>query len=341
MTGTNTGQISRNGGGYNRHSPQGQEGQTMYRTNKTNKTTFADCIKQYNTDPADEQALTDIATAVAYAVLKKVINATSNPTLQTVRKELTRDIEDLELLSYANDGATRLTFSADGDIETETIDPSLVSAAAKLAGLPLGDGLDLVHEAIVAILDETAKQAEREPGQPTDLERVYTVRRLRRKVYIKVEDSAGAWETVKTTPIQEIYRAVRRSIKYSRAMQTDPRNGYTYLADLATDTESGAVETVYRRLPKYADLGGRVCDFNGAETVPTTADTATVNGVDEIIAALNLSDRQATIVKYRLSGYGYKAIATATGVSDSAIKGQIAEIRRKWSAAGLKAPATK
>lgn len=307
-----------------------KDNQTM-----NNKTTFADCINRYNANPADEQALTDIATAVTYAVLKKVINTTSNPTLQTVRKELTRDIADLERLSYANNNATRITYTADGDIETETVNPSLSAAAAKLAGLPLGDGLDLVHEAITAILDETAKQAEREPGQPTDLERAYTVRRLKRKVWIKVEESAGAWETVETTPIQEVYKAVRRSINDSRAMQTDPRNGYSYIADIVTDSDSAETATVYRRLPKYADLGGHVCDYNGRETIPTTADAQTVKGVDEIIATLSLSDQQATIVKYRLSGYGYKAIATKLGVRQDTVTRQIKRVRDKATAAGL------
>ncbi len=308
---------------------------------ETIKTTFADAVKSYNADPANVDALTTVATAVTYAVLKKVINTTSNPTLQTIRKELTRDRADLDRLAYATDNATRLAFNESGDLVVEVVDQRLVDASAKLAGLTLGDGLDLVHDAVCAILEQTAAQMERDPGMPTDLERPYETRRLKRKVYIKSTESAGAWETVETSPIQEVYKTVRRSIDASRAAQTDPRNGYTYLEDLAIDSESGEQATVYRRLPKYADLGGRVCDFNGAETIPTTAAAVDVEETDRIVAALKLTDRQATILAYRQKGYGYKAIATAMGVSDSAIKGQLAEIRRKWSAAGLKAPAAK
>lgn len=313
----------------------------MKETIKKTPTTFADAVKSYNDDPANVDALTTVATAVTYAVLKKVINTTSNPTLQTIRKELTRDRADLDRLAYATDNATRLAFNESGDLVVEVVDQRLVDASAKLAGLPLGDGLDLVNDAVVALLEQTAAQMERDPGLPVDLEREYTTRRLKRRVYIKSAESVGAWEEVTTTPIQEVYKAVRRSIDASRAAQTDPRNGYTYLEDIATDSESGEQATIYRRLTKYADIGGRVCDFNGKETVATSAAAVDVEETDRIVAALKLTDRQATILAYRQKGYGYKAIATAMGVSDSAVKGQLAEIRRKWSAAGLKAPTGK
>lgn len=313
----------------------------MKETIKKTPTTFADAVKSYNDDPANVDALTTVATAVTYAVLKKVINTTSNPTLQTIRKELTRDRADLDRLAWATDNATRLAFNESGDLVVEVVDQRLVDASAKLAGLPLGDGLDLVNDAVVALLEQTAAQRERDPGLPVDLEREYTTRRLKRRVYIKSAESVGAWEEVTTTPIQEVYKAVRRSIDASRAAQTDPRNGYTYLEDIATDSESGEQATIYRRLPKYADIGGRVCDLNGKETVATSAAAVDVEETDRIVAALKLTDRQATILAYRQKGYGYKAIATAMGVSDSAVKGQLAEIRRKWSAAGLKAPTCK
>ena len=304
-------------------------------TTPTTLSTFDDLVKKYNADPTNADHLTDLATAVTYAVLKKVINTTSNPTLQTVRKELTRDRHDLDRLAYATNNATRLSFNADGDLVSEILDPALVKAAADLAGLPLGDGLDLVNDAVVAILDETRKQEDRDPDMPTDMERVYTVRRLRRKVWIKTTESVNAWETVETTPIQEVYKAVRRSIDRSRSMQTDPRNGYAYLEDLAIDPESGDQSAIYRRLPKYADLGGHVCDFNGKETVATTADHETVETTDRLVSAMKLSDREATVLKYRLSGYGKKAIATAMGLSESSVATMQRRIRDKATAIGL------
>ena len=215
-------------------------------TNKTTTpTTFADLVKKYNADPRNADHLTDLATAVAYSVLRKVIDPTRktatttdrpsdsglSPALVALRGDLTRDRAYLTRLDHATNGATRLSFNVDGDLVFEVIDPALAKAATDLAGQTLGDGLDLVNDAVLAILEETAKQADRDPGLPVDLERAYTVRRLKRKVWIKTADSVNGWETVETTPIQEVFKAVRRSVQNSRHMQIDPRSGYTYLEE--------------------------------------------------------------------------------------------------------------
>ena len=319
-------------------------------TNKnTTPTTFADLVKKYNADPRNADHLTDLATAVAYSVLRKVIDPTRktatttdrpsdsglSPALVALRGDLTRDRAYLNRLDHAVNDSTRLTFNADGDMVFEVIDPALAKAATDLAGQTLGDGLDLVNDAALAILEETARQADRDPGMPVDLERAYTVRRLKRKVWIKTADSVNGWETVETTPIQEVFKAVRRSVQNSRHMQIDPRSGYTYLEDLAIDPETGDGSTIYRRLPKFADLGGHVCDFNGKETVATTADRETVATTDRLVAAMGLTDREMTVLKYRLAGYGYKAIATAMGLTVDNAKRCGRRIRDKATAAGL------
>ena len=319
-------------------------------TNKnTTPTTFADLVKKYNADPRNADHLTDLATAVAYSVLRKVIDPTRktatttdrpsdsglSPALVALRGDLTRDRAYLNRLDHAVNDSTRLTFNADGDMVFEVIDPALAKAATDLAGQTLGDGLDLVNDAVLAILEETARQADRDPGMPVDLERAYTVRRLKRKVWIKTADSVNGWETVETTPIQEVFKAVRRSVQNSRHMQIDPRSGYTYLEDLAIDPETGDGSTIYRRLPKFADLGGHVCDFNGKETVATTADRETVATTDRLVAAMGLTDREMTVLKYRLAGYGYKAIATAMGLTVDNAKRCGRRIRDKATAAGL------
>lgn len=319
-------------------------------TNKnTTPTTFADLVKKYNADPRNADHLTDLATAVAYSVLRKVIDPTRktattadrpsdsglNPALVALRGDLTRDRAYITRLDHAVNDSTRLTFNADGDMVFEVIDPALAKAATDLAGQTLGDGLDLVNDAALAILEETAKQADRDPGLPVDLERAYTVRRLKRKVWIKTADSVNGWETVETTPIQEVFKAVRRSVQNSRHMQIDPRSGYTYLEDLVIDPETGDGSTIYRRLSKFADLGGRVCDFNGKETAATTADRETVETTDRLVAAMRLTDREMSVLKYRLAGYGYKAIATALGLTVDNAKRCGRRIRDKATAAGL------
>lgn len=201
--------------------------------------TFATLLATYaseHTDTTTETyatALTDLATAVAYSVLKKCINTSYNKALVQVRQELTRDRNAIANTTYCNEHATALTYNEDGDLTVKTLDKDLKKALTDLACTAWGDGLDLVNTAIVAILEETEKQVAR--GETVDLEKPYTVRRLSKKVWIKSADSVNGWETVETTPIREIYKAVRRYINETAAMSTDPRNGYCYIEDLAKD----------------------------------------------------------------------------------------------------------
>lgn len=202
----------------------------------------------------------------------------------------------------------------------------------------IGDGYDLVQAAALAILEQAAAQKERDPAAPIDFERAFTIRRLDKRVIIRVEDSA-AWHTAETMPIKEVFRAVRRYIADNASVSIDPRNGYTYIADIAAETEdANAAETVYYRLGKYADLGGYVTDFNGAETVYTAPDNAReiVQIENGIIERLNLTAREQLIINYRLQGYGYKAIATRLGVTDGTIKKVCSRLREKAIKAGYK-----
>lgn len=315
------------------------------KTNTTNtsasvdrKNAFSDLLETYASASIDRtssdyaSALTDLATAVAYSVLKKCIDTGYNETLVSIRYELARDNNALATIEHCNEHATRLVYNEDGDLTQETVNTDCKKALTDLARQTLGDGLDLVNEAVLAIMQETAKQTAR--GETVDLERPYEVRRLKRKVYIKKEDTVNGWETVETTPIREIYKAVRRAINLSRAAATDPRNGYSYLEDMATDTETGETEKVYRRLPKYADLGGYACDYNGACTL-YSVDAETVKDVDTLIANMNLTKKQAQVLTLRQSGYGYKAIATYLGVTQRAVAKTVEAIQKKAIAIGL------
>lgn len=317
----------------------------MKNTNTTNTTATVDTRKAFSalletyanestdtTTATYAAALTDLATAVAYSVLKKCINTGYNETLVTVRSELTSARRTLESIDYCNEHAAALTYNDNGDLTEKTLDNDLKKALTKLASVTIGDGLDLVNTAIVAILDETKKQVAR--GESVDLERPYTVRRLKKKVWIKSADSVNGWETVETTPIREIYKAVRRYITQTSAMSTDPRNGYSYIQDMSYDSETGESETIYRRLTKYANLGGYACDYNGAMTF-YTVDNETVDRYDSMVESLNLTKKQATVLSLKMGGYGNKAIATYLGCTENSIKGAFTEIRRKAKRVGL------
>ena len=80
---------------------------------------------------------------------------------------------------------------------------------------------------------------------------------------------------------------------------------------------------------KHADLGGYNCDGN------YTADRQTVEDYETTIARLDLTDRQAQVLRLRMQGKGYKAIATYLGVTQRAIAKTVGQIQTKATAAGL------
>lgn len=323
---------------------------TTTTTTTTNTTTFDTLVHDYEiiaqykdtkgTPLSDgerqdyDTALVTLSTAITYSVLKKCINVSNDTQLKAVRASLTRDTKNLAMIDYTAETAHKASYTAEGDYTVETVDKDLHNRFNELTRETLGDGMDIMHTALVSIIEETNKAKERDGGYLCDtfMTTPYTVRRLKRKVWIKVEDSVNGWETVETTPIQEIYKAVRRYIESQKAVKANG-NGYTYLESVATDTESDTDTVIYRRFGKYADIGGVVRDYNGKETAYTT-DTETADKVDTIIAKLNLTAKQLKVLQLRQSGYGYKAIATYLGVTQRAIAKTCKAIQDKAIKAG-------
>lgn len=280
------------------------------------------------------QELTALATAVAYSVINKCIdpqrktaaqrdtasNTGFNPAMVALKRGIAADLATLDNTRRNANAATATTYNADGDLVTVTADKDAAAALVDLMETTLSDGVDLVQTAALAILEQAAEHAD--PAAPW-LDTPYTTRRLSRRVYIRTEDSR-AYRDETTTPIQEVYRAVRQAVQDSRATQTDPRNGYTYIED----SENG-LETIYYRLHKYADLGGYNCDGN------YTADRQTVEDYETTVARLDLTDRQAQVLRLRMQGKGYKAIATYLGVTQRAIAKTVEQVQKKALALGL------
>lgn len=328
---------------------------TTTTTTTTNTTTFETIVHDYEIiaqykDTKDaplsdgekqdyDTALITLATTVAYSVLKKCINVSNDKSLKAVRASLTRDTKALAMIEYTADTAHKATYTADGDYTVETVDTDLHRRFNELTAMTIGDGMDIMHTALVATLNETNKAKERNGGHLVDnffLVTPYTVRRLKRKVWIKVEDSVNGWEEVETTPIQEVYKEVRRYIESQRAVKVGA-NGYTYLEDIAHDTDTDTDTVIYRRFGKYADMGGEVKDFNGQITA-YTVDTESADKVDTIIAKLNLTAKQLKVLQLRQSGYGYKAIATYLGVTQRAVAKTCKAIQDKATKAGYNVP---
>lgn len=309
-------------------------------TTTTFETLLVDFCNEYRKDSSSEKftaVATDLATAVAFSVLRKCLDPQAksgkpsdsgcNPQLDEVKRSIYRDTNTLKNIDYSCKKAFITVYNEDGDRQTKTADSDYRYAYNKLTQQTLGDGLDLVNTAIVSLLDECTKV---DTTAENFLETVYTVRRLKKKVWIKVEDSVNGWETVETSPIREVYKAVRREVANNRSLNIDPSNGYMYLEDLARDEESNEETTIYRRLNKFSDLAGNVTDFNGAVKFETV-DSASVTDYDTMVEKLELTTRQAQILQLRMSGYGYIAIGTYLGVNEKSVRDVLKTVQKKAS----------
>lgn len=318
----------------------------------TTNNAFTDLLRNYEkqarqrtpqTETEYTQALTELATACTYSVLKKLCNVGGTVTEQTksttdttktirqLRQSIAQDTNNIKRLQYATNNATTYTYNKDGELIQSIIDNELYKASATLVNYSLGDGIDLINTAIQTILSETSKTQD---INTNFMEKPYNVRRLKRKVYIKSVDSIGGYETTDTTPIQEVYKAIRRDIEKSRAVQVASHK-YTYIDDTLTDTETDTETAIYRRLPKYSGLAYETTDINGKITA-ITADIETATDTDTLIEKMNLTTKQAQVLQLRLSGYGYKAIATYLGVTQRAVAKTVQAIQKKAVTIGLK-----
>lgn len=311
--------------------PTAQTDSTQAKTFDTIKRTFEIA---YASGDDYTAPLYDLATAVAYSVINRCIdpqrkaaaeretvsNSGHNPALIELKTGIGHDRRTLDKTRYCVENATRTTYNANGDRVTETIDKEAAAALVALVSEQLTEGIDLVQTAALALLEQAAEHA----AAPEWLDSRYTVRRLSRRVYIQHSDSA-AYKDIDTTPIQEVYRTVRKAIQASRATATDPRNGYSYIEELTAD----GLDTIYYRLHKYADLGGYNADGQ------YTTDRQNVMDYETTIEKLQLTDRQAQILRLRMQGKGYKAIATYLGVTQRAIAKTVAQIQTKAAAIGL------
>lgn len=280
-------------------------------------------------------ALLTLSTAIAHSVVRKCLDPQrktaaehdtvsdngQNPAMVELKRGIVFDRRTLDNTAANANAATHTVYNENGDAVTETADKDAEKAVKDLIRKTLSDGIDLVQTAALALLEQAAEHATVSAGW---LDCPYTVTRLSRRVYIKLSDSA-AYRDDTTAPIQEVYRAVRRAVQESRAVQTDPRNGYTYIESLTPD----GLDTIYFRMQKYADIGGYDTSGN------YTADIQTATDYNDIIEKLSLTARQREVLGLRMKGNGYKAIASYLGVTQRAIAKTVEQIQKKARAIGL------
>lgn len=320
-------------------------------TTTANSEAFEQLLKNYEiaynnrnkNNPKSEaefaNALTELATACTYSVLKKLCNAggavkeDSNKTTDSakvprqLRATLARDINALKQLKYCLNNGTAQLIDKNGNTVIKIINKDLYNGGNKLASQTLDDGLDLLHTAIIAILDETKKHN-------SDLTTEYIKHQLNKKVWIKLEDSKNGWTDTTTTSIQEVYKAIRREVSNNRSIQIASHK-YAYIDDIVSDN-NGNTEKIYRRLNRHAALD-EVYNSNGAIT-SITADNKTVFDIDMIMNKLELSKRESQILQLRLAGYGYKAIGTYLGIRTENVKLTLRRVQAKAIKIGFKPP---
>lgn len=325
----------------------------MTKTNLTNgrRNGFEQLLKNYEiaynnrdkSNPKSEKefadALTELAAACTYSVLKKLCNAggavkeDSNKTTDSakvprqLRATLTRDINALRQLKYCLDNGTAHLINDNGNTVIKIIDKDLYNGGNKLSSQTLDDGLDLLQTAVIAILDESK-------NHNSELTTEYTKHQLNKKVWIKLEDSQNGWTDTTTTSIQEVYKAIRREVANNRSIQMASHK-YAYIDDIVND-ENGNTEKVYRRLNKHIALD-EVYNSNGAIT-SITADNKTVFDIDLIMDKLELSKRESQILQLRLAGHGHKAIGTYLGIRTENVKLTLRRVQAKAIKIGFKPP---
>lgn len=327
---------------------------------ESNRVTFADLLRGYEeayrnrpenplTAPEKEDifanALLNLATAVAHSVINKCIdpsrksatpsaNSGCSPTMIQLKRDIFHALANINAIKYATENATALVTDAEGNAKKIVTDRALYDGLMKQLQKTLPDGYDLVHDAVVAIMEETRNATERGVLEAPFLEVTYNTRRLKKRVYIRKADSVGGYEEVQTAPIREVYKSVRRAVANSRAIQTDPRNGYTYIEDYIKDGETDRIDRIYYRSGKYEDIGSYETDSNGRQT-HYTADLVTFESLEALTEKLLLTPREYAILKYRMKGYGNKAIATYLGITENSCKGATRRLREKAVKIGL------
>ncbi len=253
-----------------------------------------------------------------------VSNNGFNHAMEELRRGIYADSKLLANTARTAAKSTKIRFKKNGSMVTEINDKAANKALSSLLQKTLSDGNDLVNTAAMALLEQAERHAIN--GEQW-LDKPYTVRRLSKKVYIRMDDSA-AYKDVETTPMREAFRAVRKAIETSRAIQADPRNGYMYIEDAIPDGTDG-MDSIYYRMSKYCDIGGYNNDGN------YTADKQSAVDYYDVLKKLGLSDTQLSVVTLRMRGYGMKAIATYLGVKRTTVQSALKRVQAKCESIGF------
>ena len=185
-----------------------------------------------------------------------------------------------------------------------------ISDRTDIENVAFCDGIDLIQEAVCLLLEHAMAHG----SDIGWLDRPYTIRAIASRALIKESDTEGYHEET-TTPLQECYRAIRRTIN-------NYQNSHSAHGNLSLDSiDSSQLDALYIDCSKYTDPN-------------KTLDVAKWD-YEDLLHALNLTARQERIITLRMQGYGYQAIATYLGISKSTVTRTLDRLKDKCMAMGI------
>ena len=185
-----------------------------------------------------------------------------------------------------------------------------ISDRTDIENVAFCDGIDLIQEAVCLLLEHAMAHGP-DIGW---LDRSYTIRAIASRALIKESDTEGYHEET-TTPLQECYRAIRRT-------NNNYQNSHSAHRNLSLDSlDSSQLDALYIDCSKYTDPN-------------KTLDVAKWD-YEDLLHALNLTARQERIITLRMQGYGYQAIATYLGISKSTDTRTLDRLKDQCMAMGI------
>lgn len=302
---------------------------TQKNTNNTQKKSnaFDELKRKFECEPNGSN-LETLGQAVAFAVLKKLIQKTSSKIMINLKNSLYRDIKQSEAVKWVSDNNMDFAFNTDGDLELDILDKELDADISKYMGCT-SDGSDLMQVACLAIWQEYTQALERNGAPVGWLDTEYTKRIQSRRIEIGALDTECFFKDISITPIQVAFKSVRNYIDKNSSIKL-ALNGYSYVEREIQDPQSGLDAIIYHRLQKYADMGGYVCDCYSHKPSNYTVDAQTFEDIERIITELKLTSKQRAVLNKLISGYGYKAIAPLLGCGWKNVYAQRKAIQKKY-----------
>jgi len=197
-----------------------------------------------------------------------------------------------------------------------------------------------VQEAAAALLEQAQDHAKPDGSEWMDIP--YTIERPKKSVLHRLDERPEYVEST-TTPIQEVYRAIRRKIEAMRSVKADPANAYLYIDGAEIDE---ALDGFCFRLGKYSDIGGYTATGHDIHALPGspsglthstelyTADVQTADEIETLLAELPLTQKQNKIARMRLQGYSVEDVARYFGIRPQSVRSAMQSMQDKMVALG-------